>query len=419
MRTLLHINADPNITHGDGSSALMHAAASGDVASTKLLCQHGANISYVDGRGMTAIMTAAMHGNAEVLQVLLDADDAAINAADTSGRTALHWATAVGSTTCITLLMSRQRIAPSLADRRSDSVVHLMARKGSCALLKAFMSRVVDADRSKILSASSEYDGTPIDIARAKGHVEFATLLEQYMQGVDVPGNASISPPSSDGRQRQRRSRSPSAVRHAPYDKKTARRSRGATNHAHHAMPLTIPTTMTSTARKYVPSFRPASGTPSQHEREQLLLEAHSQQGVVQGVLNGMSGSNTPTMSLGLSKLPKAESPVSDVLSAASSPTDKRRIDWSADGARREYDRNRAKNQRQRMMQLEELVSQLEEENTALTEHVGKYRRQAQKLSGALLAAGSLPGMGFPALNGVHSTHVSPVMNGHVDREWV
>ena len=76
-----------NMAHG-GSSALMFAARVGDIETTKVLLEGGANVNDVAGSGVSALVQAAHSGHEELALFLLEqgADPNAIEA----GYTALH-----------------------------------------------------------------------------------------------------------------------------------------------------------------------------------------------------------------------------------------------------------------------------------------------------------------------------------------
>ena len=71
-----------------GRTALMIAALQGNAAIAKTLIDAGAQVGIADGRGTTALMEAARAGSQPVLE-LLAARDAALDAVDAMGRTAL------------------------------------------------------------------------------------------------------------------------------------------------------------------------------------------------------------------------------------------------------------------------------------------------------------------------------------------
>jgi ankyrin repeat protein len=175
----VHNNGDPGL--GAGSTALMRAAKKADVATMRLLLDHGANPKVRNRNAATAILFAAGLGGMarfaeydqkrgteadmiEAVKLCLDRG-ADINAADDSGQTALHMAAA----------------------QRGDDFVRFLVRSGAA------------------LDATDKQGRTPLDVAlgvgsgRGRGRAQpvvrdgTVSLLRQLM--ADHAG--------SDGKQRR------------------------------------------------------------------------------------------------------------------------------------------------------------------------------------------------------------------------
>jgi ankyrin repeat protein len=72
LRLLLKAGADPNSVNGNGTTALMTAASSGNPESVQLLLDHGANVHAKETvRGQTALMFAAALNRDEVIRLLV------------------------------------------------------------------------------------------------------------------------------------------------------------------------------------------------------------------------------------------------------------------------------------------------------------------------------------------------------------
>ena len=82
------IDAEVKMKSGDGSTALMCAAASGSTECVKLLLPY--EQGYKNNLGMTATMLAAAQGHTQVLDLLSNE----FMATDNEGRTCLHHAAA-------------------------------------------------------------------------------------------------------------------------------------------------------------------------------------------------------------------------------------------------------------------------------------------------------------------------------------
>lgn len=72
FKTLLDFGADVEAKNPDGETALIGTARRRTAAHAVLLMEHGANLNAVDNNGKTALTTAIMYNNHEVLWVLLD-----------------------------------------------------------------------------------------------------------------------------------------------------------------------------------------------------------------------------------------------------------------------------------------------------------------------------------------------------------
>jgi ankyrin repeat protein len=94
---LVAAGADPNVTDGEGITALGWAALMNDAEMIRALVRHGADVNHVDKRGMTALLYAASvdYGDTAVVDALL-ASGADPTAKTKEGRTALELARSYG-----------------------------------------------------------------------------------------------------------------------------------------------------------------------------------------------------------------------------------------------------------------------------------------------------------------------------------
>ena len=108
VAVLLAAGADVNKRNRFGRTALMFAALYGDARIVKALLDRGADVNVVpdDETGRPALAAAAMNGHLEVVRLLLD-KGAETSIRDREGTTALGWARRGGFTAVSDLLASR------------------------------------------------------------------------------------------------------------------------------------------------------------------------------------------------------------------------------------------------------------------------------------------------------------------------
>jgi ankyrin len=107
MRLLLEHGADPNLPTHAGTTPLMAAAgvnwvvaqtftepAATQLEAVKLCLDHGADVNAVNSMGLTALLGAANRGANDIIR-LLAANGARLDVVDNEGRSALRWAEGV------------------------------------------------------------------------------------------------------------------------------------------------------------------------------------------------------------------------------------------------------------------------------------------------------------------------------------
>lgn len=106
IEALVMHGANPCAEGDSGGSAILFAAASGNVRALRLLNAHGCLVDSATSAGYTPLMSAAYLGRSEAVKLLLSMG-ANVNARDSQGRTALSLASERGgSETCVSLLRS-------------------------------------------------------------------------------------------------------------------------------------------------------------------------------------------------------------------------------------------------------------------------------------------------------------------------
>ncbi len=139
-RLLLDNGANVNARDSTGTTALLHAVKRGKTEMAKLLLQRGANCTLGDyDRDLTPLMAAALTGNAEAAQEILNFG-ADVNARNTMGETALIVA----------------------------------AQEGHTAVAKLFLAHGADA------TAEDEHGKNALWYANFKNHGHMTNLLQEY-----------------------------------------------------------------------------------------------------------------------------------------------------------------------------------------------------------------------------------------------
>lgn len=167
------------------------AAAHNDVPKLKRLLASGLRIDerFTVGSAdynTTALMWAAARGNLEVVQALLDAG-AQIDAIDGDGRTALRVAAEHGRDRIVELLL-QHGADPSIKSMFGDDMLHEVAARGNPATLQILLNTGLALDRVE----GTGWKTTPLGAAASAGHLENMRFL--IKAGSSVNPNASTSP---------------------------------------------------------------------------------------------------------------------------------------------------------------------------------------------------------------------------------
>lgn len=113
-----------------GMTALMWAAADGDVELMRELLRHGADPRLQSCDAITALGCAAMHGKCEAIELLLSAG-ANANDRTYGGGTPLHLAVAMGMTDAAELLI-KHGADVNARDARGRSALMVAKERGEC-----------------------------------------------------------------------------------------------------------------------------------------------------------------------------------------------------------------------------------------------------------------------------------------------
>lgn len=184
VAALLNRGADVNGRDFEGWTALMHAAASGNVGAAQLLLSHGADLNLQEANGETALMMAvtfAHKGGCAVAQALLDAGaDADVtdkHGASALARLAIHNTSEEGLEAARALLAAgadaKAPLERALACGNSEALELLLAAGADptpllCELLEAAPApgEPASAELLLLLRAGASMEGLPVHLKR-------------------------------------------------------------------------------------------------------------------------------------------------------------------------------------------------------------------------------------------------------------
>ncbi|MEM7066023.1 MAG: ankyrin repeat domain-containing protein [Cyanobacteria bacterium P01_B01_bin.77] len=106
VRELLQQGSDPNLVYHT-NTALTYAARDGFIEIATLLIDHGADVDWIDGEGVTPLILAAFKNHIELVQLLLD-QGADTTVRDQWNRTALDYALRRGAADPIVQLLKEK-----------------------------------------------------------------------------------------------------------------------------------------------------------------------------------------------------------------------------------------------------------------------------------------------------------------------
>lgn len=100
-------NVDIDLQNNEGESALYQAASMGNAEVVDILIDANANVECYNNENITPLIIAAYHGHAEVCRVLIDHGYANVNFQDSSQKTALSLACFEGHVEVTKILLAR------------------------------------------------------------------------------------------------------------------------------------------------------------------------------------------------------------------------------------------------------------------------------------------------------------------------
>lgn len=168
--------SNPGLKDRWGYTELHYAARIGDVESTRVLIEGGAEVDAKDWWGYTPISYAiGMSGDQELVQVLIDGG-ADLHLKDKDG-TLLHYATRCGNKDGVDLLLTRG-LDVNAQDDSNDTALYYAAAQGHQQIVELLLQSGANVNTRGYLNR------TAVESAMSGGHTEIVELL--IAKGADV-----------------------------------------------------------------------------------------------------------------------------------------------------------------------------------------------------------------------------------------
>jgi len=102
---------------------LIIAAENNNLRSVRILLRSGVDVNEKADDGMTALTFAAMNGNLDIMEILLEEDGIDVNAANDEGTTPLMFAVSEGHYDAVNFLLDTPNIDVNLRDNEGNSAL--------------------------------------------------------------------------------------------------------------------------------------------------------------------------------------------------------------------------------------------------------------------------------------------------------
>ena len=129
------------------------ACLKGHVAAARLLMEHGASVTRVDGRGMSPLHLAALSGSAELAEALL-INGAAVDTVETAQNgTALHLAATHAGGCAVASVLLAYGASPARTDAQGNTPAQVAALTGGSP--NCFLKHELEGDKLGVVSATA------------------------------------------------------------------------------------------------------------------------------------------------------------------------------------------------------------------------------------------------------------------------
>ena len=174
--------------HGLAATAqdFFTAIRNGDSAQVRALSRDKANLALADDKGVTALHYAAVFGNMEGFQIILNAS-ASVNAKESTGVTPLHWA--AWDPARVKLLVER---GADVNAKASNGRTPLMAAS-SCTMAEAAVKLLIEKG-ADVNAVQTSNGATALHNAVSTGGPRIAMLLLDAGAKPDVADSSGVTP---------------------------------------------------------------------------------------------------------------------------------------------------------------------------------------------------------------------------------
>jgi len=174
VRVLLAAGADVNQRDKYSRTPLWDASFRGHVEIVKLLLASGADGDAYDNSGETPLFVASWMFESEIVKLLLNAG-ASVNVVNRAWHTPLWFAVLNNDPELVKLLLNAGACV-NLTDK-DDTPLYIASQHGAVEIVKLLLEAGANSDIK--VYADGRYQ-TLLDIAKAEGRTQIASLLEQY-----------------------------------------------------------------------------------------------------------------------------------------------------------------------------------------------------------------------------------------------
>ncbi|CAO1946508.1 unnamed protein product [Urochloa humidicola] len=175
VELLRHLDAEGLAAKNrSGYDALHVAAREGRHAVVQEMLLHDRMLAKTFGPGNTTpLISAAMRGHIEVVELLLEQDDLGlVEMARDNGKNALHFAARQGHIEIVKALLEKDPQLARRNDKKGQTALHMAVKGTSCDVLRA----LVDADPA-IVMLPDKNGNTALHVATRKKRAELVTVL--------------------------------------------------------------------------------------------------------------------------------------------------------------------------------------------------------------------------------------------------